>query len=97
MRFRYDHGVPKEQAIQDLKNLRPHLLSRFGNEVSDLRERWAENVLSMSFAARGFNVAGTLTVEDESLLLDVKLPWAARPFEGRIKKGIQETLDSVFE
>ena len=97
MRFRYDHGVPKEQAIQDLKNLRPHLLSRFGNEVSDLRDRWVENVLSMSFAARGFNVAGTLTVEDESLLLDVKLPWAARPFEGRIKNGIQETLDSVFE
>ena len=97
MRFSYDHGVPKEQAIQALKDLRPHLLSRFGNQVSDLREHWAENVLSMSFAASGFKAAGTLTVEDGSLMLDAKLPWVARPFEGRIKRGIQETLDSVFE
>ena len=96
MRFHYDHGVPQEQAIQDLKNLGPHLLSRFGNEVSDLQERWAGNVLSMSFVARGQNVAGTLTVEDGWLLLDAKLPWAARLFEGRTKSGIQETLDSVF-
>jgi hypothetical protein len=51
----------------------------------------------MSFAASGFKVAGTLTVEDGSLMLDAKLPWVARPFEGRIKRGIQETLDSVFE
>ena len=96
MRFRYVHGVSREQAIQDLGNLRPHLLSRFGNDVSDLRERWAGNVLSMSFAARGQKIAGTLTVEDEWLLLDAKLPLAARLFEGRIKSGIQETLDSVF-
>ncbi len=96
MRFRYNHGVSKEQAIQDLKNLRPHLLSRFGDEVSDLQERWTGNVLSMSFAARGLKVAGTLTVEEEWLLLDAKLPLAARLFEGKIKSGIQETLDSVF-
>jgi hypothetical protein len=50
----------------------------------------------MSFAARGLKVAGTLTVEEEWLLLDAKLPLAARLFEGKIKSGIQETLDSVF-
>lgn len=96
MQFRYDHGASKEQAIQDLKNLRPHLLSKFGNEVSDISESWAGNVLFVSFAARGLMIAGTLTVEDEWLMLDAKLPWAAKLFEGRIKTGIQETLDSVF-
>ena len=96
MQFRYAHGVSKEQAIQDLGSLRPHLFSRFGNDVSDLQERWAGNVLSMSFSARGLKIAATLTIEDEWLVLDAKLPFAARLFEGRIKSGIQETLDSVF-
>ena len=50
----------------------------------------------MSFAARGQKVALKLTVDDGSLLLDAKLPWAARLFEGRIKNGITETLDSLF-
>ena len=50
----------------------------------------------MSFSARGLKIAATLTIEDEWLVLDAKLPFAARLFEGRIKSGIQETLDSVF-
>lgn len=96
MRFKYDHGVSKDQAIQDLKNFRPVLMSRFGDRVSNLQESWAGNTLSISFVARGQKVTGTLTVEDGWLLLDAKLPFAARLFEGKIKSEIQGTLDSVF-
>ena len=96
MQLRYEHGVSIDQARQDLQGLRPNLLSRFGKDISGLEERWTGNVLSISFTALGQKIVGTLTLEEGWLMLDAKLPLAARLVEGRIKARIQETLDSVF-
>ena len=49
--------------------------------------------MDYSFQARGFNISGTLEVADTELILDMGIPFLARPFQGRIEAEINRWLD----
>ncbi len=96
MRLSYQHHLTKQQAVQRLEQFRPELLRRYGEEVSDLTVEWSDDVMKVSFHARGFKVSGTLTVTETDIHLDIGLPWLAWPFEGQVRERIVETLDGLF-
>ena len=53
-------------------------------------------MFEFSFVARGFSIKGTLEVNDSQLILDAKLPFLAKPFEGMIRSRIEQELDHIL-
>ena len=46
--------------------------------------------------AKGFGIKGTLKVTNTDLVLDVKLPFAARLFEGAIRSNAERAIDEYL-
>jgi hypothetical protein len=55
-------------------------------------EKWEGDTLSFSFSAQGQLISGTLRVDDSEYVLDAKLPFMFRLFEGRIQSEIEKQL-----
>ena len=96
MRIVRRHNTTKQQARVTLDAELPALLSRFGNDVSNVATSWSDSAMEFSFRARGFSFRGTLEVTDAQFILDVGVPLLARPFQGRVETEIQEWVDDIF-
>ena len=46
-----------------------------------------------TFRTRGMNIKGTFLVTDHGIIIESKLPFVARPFEGRVWSAIEQQLD----
>ena len=90
------HKSKREKVREKIETLVPSLTERFGESVSDLKHVWRGDDMEFSFRARGFNVKGTVTVSDSDVHLDLRLPFAAKMFEGKIKSAIEKELDKLL-
>ena len=54
------------------------------------------DTLRFSFRALGRSLSGSATVTDTEIVIDMGLPLAARPFEGRVKSRILDALTELF-
>ncbi len=97
MKISLPHGTSKAEAIEKLKSGSSRLMERFGPRISDLQQRWEEDVLVFSFKTGGFSVSGSITVDTNNVELEAKLPLLARPFEGRIREEVTQATREIFE
>lgn len=88
--------MSKRTARSRIDEVLPQLLGEFGLDVSDVNNTWNGDTMSFSLKAKGFNIKGKLDITDSDVLIDVGVPLAARPFQGRIQKSIQHKLEEYF-
>jgi len=90
------HQLGKEQAIERLRPFVEKIAEKYKEQVSKSEGSWVENVLTFALTTYGFNITGTLTVDDDKVHLKGQLPFAAIPFKGKIEhsfsSAIQKTL-----
>jgi hypothetical protein len=96
MKIVKDHGMARQWAKDTVDALLPTLVQRHGDSMSNPKGEWKEDVFNFSFEARGFKIKGTLEVTDTQVILDAKLPFLARPFEGMIRTNIERELDQIL-
>ena len=96
MKIARDHGMTRQEARDAVDTLLPTLMQRHRDSVSDARSSWRSDVLSFSFKARGFDIKGSLEVTDTRVILDARLPFLARPFEGAIRSNVERELDRIL-
>ena len=96
MRIEKDHGMAKQGAKDTVDTLLPTLVERHGDSMSSPTGAWRGDVFEFSFVARGFSIKGTLEVTDIQVILDARLPFLARPFEGMIRSNIERELDQIL-
>lgn len=84
------HNLPREEALRRIKNLLTETKNDHGDKISDLKEQWTGDTGQFSFNAKGFDIAGTLTVTDANIQLRGKIPFAVSLFKGTITKAINE-------
>ena len=58
--------------------------------------RLREAVCLFTFRTRGMNIKGTFLVADDEMIIESKLPFMARPFEGRVWSAIEQQLDIIL-
>jgi len=87
------HQLGKDQATERLKVFLDRIAERYKDQVSHLDGTWDENTLNFSLTTYGFDIKGTLTVEDRLARLEGKLPFAALAFRGKIEKTIASELE----
>ncbi len=87
---RVPHKLTREEALKRTKNLLTKTKEDFSEDIKNLKEIWNDNAGKFSFAAKGFEISGTLTVKDSEIILDGTVPFAVSLFKGKITKKIQE-------
>jgi hypothetical protein len=90
------HGLGQEQAVDRLKGFVAKIGQRFPDQVSNLQERWTDNVLDFSFTTYGFTIKGAATVGPDQVRLKGDLPLAALMFKGKIEQSIRDEVGKVL-
>ena len=88
--------MTRQGAKDAVEGLVPDLIGRFGQRVSDPQWAWRGDTMAFSFTAMGFAIKGTLEVSDTTVVVDVKLPLAARLFEGKLRSEAERAIDGYL-
>lgn len=91
-----DHALGRAEAARRLKEKFASVFSSYQSQVSELRERWDDHVLSFGFKAVGMTIAGTVTVDEGDVKLEAQLPLAAAMFKGLIEQQIRKELGDLL-
>jgi len=97
MRIAVPHNTTKTNARQVVDRKAQQLLAQFGDKADDVEHEWGGDTLYFKGKARGMTVGGTLEVTDAAVVIDVKLPLLAKPFESRIRQTVERELESLFK
>ena len=97
MRVAVPHNTTKTNARAIVERKAQQLLGQFGDKADDVEHEWSGDTLSFKGKARGMSAGGTLEVTDAAVVIDVKLPLLARPFESRIRQTVERELESLFK
>ena len=91
-----NHQLGQEEAAARLEGLLENALARYENQLKNLETERVDDTLSFSFKAMGFKIAGKVTVEEDLVRLDGKLPLAASLFRGTIENSIRAELEKAL-
>jgi hypothetical protein len=90
------HGLGQAEALSRAQGFLEQVKTEHGSEIKNLRELWGGNVGSFSFTARGFEVSGTLTVEDRKVQMEGTGSVLLRPFKGKIEETLRERARQIL-
>ena len=96
MEIRRHHNMTTDAAVQLTDQILPRFIEQAGDNVSNIQRQWDGNVLRFAFRTRGMNIKGTFLVTDDEIIIESKLPFMARPFEGRVRSAIEQQLDTFL-
>ena len=86
------HALGLETANERLKGFMGKIKEKYQSQVSNLEESWAGNTLNFGFTTFGFPIKGAVNVEQNQVVLDGDLPFAAMMFKGKIEQEIKDQL-----
>ena len=93
MKVVLEHKLPLEKAIICAEKIFKDLSEKYEDEFSDLKQKTEDNKILFSFRIRGMNISGIITVTKSNVLIESKLPFAAKIFQGLIENKIRENAD----
>ena len=96
MEIRRHHNMTMDAAVQLTDQILPRFIEQADDNVSNIQRQWDGNVLRFAFRTRGMNIKGTFLVTDDEIIIESKLPFMARPFEGRVRSAIEQQLDILL-
>ena len=96
LKMNFPHQLGSQTAQERLQTLLAKVKHRYGEQVSNLRESWSDNVLDFGFSTYGFGIQGKMTVEENEVRLDGQIPFAAMMFKGKIEQALRDTMNKTL-
>lgn len=96
MKVSVKHNFTQKTATDCAENIFKNLSEKFKDEFSDLKQERNENVIDFSFKIRGMNVKGKMTISENEVTVESRLPFAARIFQGLIENKIKENAEDMM-
>ena len=96
LKMNFPHQLGRQTAQDRLHTLLAKVKHRYGDQVSNLRESWSDNVLDFGFSTYGFGIQGNVTVEENEVRIDGQIPFAAMMFKGKIEQALRETMTKTL-
>jgi len=90
------HALGQEEAVRRLKERFRALAEAYDDDVQEIQEDWAENVLTYSFIAFSIPLSGTATVESSEVKVETEVPLMAIVFKGTIETQFREDLTKLL-
>ncbi len=86
------HSLGKQPATERLMRFIDRVRQQYADQVSDVEGQWRDHIMTFSITTYGFTISGTLTVSDDRVDVQGRLPLAALPFRGKIEQAIGAEL-----
>lgn len=96
MKVTVEHNFTQDTAIDCAENIFKNLSEKFKDEFSDLKQERNDNIIDFSFRIRGMNVKGKMTISEDDVTVESRLPFAARMFQGMIENKIKENAKEMM-
>jgi hypothetical protein len=91
------HDLTPDQALSRIQNLVTDIRSKYGSQVTNAEEHWNGHHGSFSFTVMGFDVSGIISVKDNVVQMEGKIPLAASFFKGQISSIIRQETEKVLQ
>ncbi|HWP61175.1 MAG TPA: polyhydroxyalkanoic acid system family protein [Candidatus Paceibacterota bacterium] len=96
MHLNIPHTFSKAEATQRVKQMLQEARTKISDKATIDEERWEGDTLHFAATAEGQQVSGQVEVTDSAFVIDAKLPFMLRLFEGQIEKKIQEQAKQLL-
>ncbi len=90
------HALGQAEALSRVQGMLEKLKAGYGDQISDLQERWNGPDGVFSFKAMGFDVSGDIRVGDNDVAMSGNLPLMATPFKGQIEQRLREEAEKLL-
>ncbi len=91
-----NHNLTQKEALSRIKNFLPELKKQHANKISNLKEKWRENICKFSFDVKGYEISGKLIVEESSILIEGNIPFIATFFKSKIENIIRKEAKKIL-
>lgn len=90
------HNLPPGEALTRIQGLLSKLQEEQRDTIRNVSEQWNGNEGEFSFSAKGFDLAGKITVEENQVSINGQLPFALSFFKGKISEVIKEKASKLL-
>ena len=90
------HTLSASDAKSRLERFVDMLQSEHGARATDVEHSWSGNTLNFSFKTFGIKIVGAMLSEDQRLVVEGDLPFAAMMFKGKIESDMREQLGRLL-
>ncbi len=91
------HNLGKAEAMRRLQAGVAQMKSQFGGQIASFDEQWANDRMSFKVGAMGQTVEGHLEVAEDSVRVEVQLPWILAMVAEKAKGFIQKQGTLMLE
>jgi phosphoribosylamine-glycine ligase len=96
MHLEIPHKFTQFEASARVKKALEEARPKLDGKAVIEEERWEGDTFNFSVLVEGQRITGVLEVQENSYVLDAKLPFLWRMFEGRIEKAIKEQVSTLM-
>lgn len=91
------HQLGQAEAKRRIGELASNAQDQSGGMLKSIEQRWDGDTLHFQIAAAGQSISGTAHVAEQSVNLDIALPWMLKLLAGTVKKQIEQQAREVLE
>lgn len=98
MRIEYSYNIEKEKVYNRIDNLLSSLQEKYKEDMSNPQKRWNSNKDKMEFnmLIKGYEISGIITLQDNKVIIEGKLPFIAKMFSGKIENAVKSQLETLL-
>jgi putative polyhydroxyalkanoate system protein len=91
------HQLGREQAKRQIDELASQLQGHSGGLLKRVEQHWDGDTLHFVVGAAGQSISGTAQVKEQTVYVDIALPWMLSFLAGKVKKQIEQQARDVLE
>src|SRR5690349_19353836 len=91
------HRLGKDEAARRLKGGMAHIVSKLGGMITVEPEVWSGGTLTFQMRGFGQSASGTITVFEDSVRIDVMLPWLLAKLGERLLPALKKETTLLLE
>lgn len=91
------HQLGRAEAKRRIGDLATQFQGQAGDMLSGVEQRWDGDTLHFVVGAVGQSISGTAHVAEQTVNLDIALPWMLSLLAGTVKKQIEQQAREALE
>jgi hypothetical protein len=91
------HRLGKQEAVRRLKSGMSEMASKLGALITIEQEVWEGDTLRFQMRGLGQSAAGTIAVFEDSIRIDVTLPWLLAKIGERLLPALKKEATLLLE
>jgi putative polyhydroxyalkanoate system protein len=84
------HQVGRAEAKRRIDEMASQFQGQSGGMLKSVQQHWDGDTLHFTVAAAGQSISGTAHVAEQTVNLDIALPWMLSLLAGTVKKQIEQ-------